>query len=98
MLFHAEVDQFVVLDDAVVVVVIPEYIFDEVVDFTLVLVEDLNQKLFDLCLLKTVVTIGIKFDHLYVHHFSHLESPIVRCEFETLMLGYFQVFSLRRLS
>lgn len=40
VLFHAEVDEFVILDDTVVVVVVPEHVFYEIVYLWLCLLQD----------------------------------------------------------
>lgn len=89
MLFHAEVDEFVILYDAVVVVVVPEHVFYKIVYFWLCLLQDGLQELPDFLLLELFVVIGIEGDHLHVDHFSHLEGQDVGGKLESLLFDGF---------
>lgn len=93
MLLHTEVDELIILDDAIVIVVIPtleaslpEDIFDKVMNFLFILVQDLHQKLSYLLLLKLLIVVLIEFDQLDVDYLSHLQSQLVRRELEFLAL------------
>lgn len=102
MLLHAEVYQLVVLNNAVVIVVIPmldstipEDIFDEIMNFLLILVQDLDQKLSNLFLLKLLIVIFVELDQLDVDYFSHLQSQLIRRELEFLALHSFLLQSYK---
>lgn len=84
VLFHAEVDQLVVLDDSVVVIVVPKNVFYEVMHFRVVLMQHLHQESPDLLLLELEVLVRVECDQLLVHHLSHGEGQVVVQELETL--------------
>lgn len=84
VLFHAEVDQLVVLDDSVVVIVVPKNVFYEVMHFRVVLMQYLHQESLDLFLLELEVLVRVECDQLLVHHLSHREGQVVVQELETL--------------
>ena len=66
MLLHTKIHKFIVLDDSIVIDIVPEHVFDEVMDLCFHLVEDANQKLSDLGLLELHVAIRIELDDLFV--------------------------------
>ena len=87
VLLHAEVDQLVVLDLAIVIVVVPENVFDEVEHLRAILVEDLFQKVLYFLLLELLVPVVVEFNHLQVSRLSHLERQLVRGELEPVLLA-----------
>lgn len=102
MLLHAEVYQLIVLNNAVVIVVIPmldstvpEDIFDEIMNFLLILMQDLHQKLSNLFLLKLLIVVFIELDQLDVDYFSYLQSQLIRRELEFLALHRFLLQSYK---
>jgi len=74
MLFHAKIYKVVVLYLSIIVFVVPEYIFDEVLNFMWVLVHDCDQKITNLIFLELLIFIFIELDELDVHQLSHLEG------------------------
>lgn len=86
VLLHAKVDQLIILDDSIVIHIIPEHVFDEVVDLCFHLVEDADEELSDLGLLELHVAIGIELDDLLVEDLSHSEGQLVGLELELLGL------------
>lgn len=89
MLLHAEINKLIILDDSVVIDIIPEHVFDEVMDLCLHLVQDADQKLSDLGLLKLHVAIGIKLDDLFEEDLSHGKGQLVGLELKLLGLKGF---------
>lgn len=71
MLLHTEVDQFVILDHPIIIVVIPEDIFDEVMNLCFHLMQHLYQKLPYFFLLEMLVSIGIESYDLLIDHLTH---------------------------
>lgn len=86
MLLHAEVDKFIVFDDSIIIHIIPEHVFDEVVDLCFHLVEDADEELSDLGLLELHVAIGIELDDLFIEDLSHSEGQLVGLELKLLRL------------
>lgn len=98
MLLHAKVDQLVVLDDSVVVVVVSEYVFDEIVDLIFLLIENLDQEILDLSLLKLHVGVYIKFYDLLIDDLSNDKRKLEGFELEFLLPDSFAlVYSLGKL-
>lgn len=98
MLLHAKVDQLVVLDDSVVVVVVSEYVFDEIVDLIFLLIKNLDQEILDLSLLKLHVGVYIKFYDLLIDDLSNDKRKLEGFELEFLLPDSFAlVYSLGQL-
>lgn len=74
MLLHAKIDKFIILDDPIVIDIIPEHVFDEIMDLCLHLVQDAYEKLSDLGLLELHVAIRIELDDFFVEDLSHGEG------------------------
>lgn len=84
VLFHAEVNQLVVLDASIAIVVVPEDVFDEVLHLGAILPQHLLQKVPYFILLELLVPVLVEFNQPQVHHLSHLERQFVRGKLETL--------------
>lgn len=74
MLLHAKVYKFIILDDSIVIDIISEHVFDEIMNLCFHLVEDAYQKLSDLGLLELHIAIGIELNYLFVEDLSHGEG------------------------
>jgi hypothetical protein len=77
MLLHTKIDKFIVLNFPIVIFVVPEDVFDEVLNFLRVLVHHGDQKFPNLFLLELLIFIFIKLDELDIDQLSHLEGKVV---------------------
>lgn len=74
VLLHAKIDKLIILDDPIVIDIIPEHVFDEIMDLCFHLVQDAYEKLSDLGLLELHVAIRVELDDLFVEDLSHGEG------------------------
>lgn len=74
MLFHAEVHQFIIFDDSIIVVVIPKNILYEVMYLILILLKHTYQKISDLVLVEAKIKIYIELDYALINYISHCEG------------------------
>lgn len=86
VLLDTEVHQFIIVDPAVVVEVVPKNVFDEVMNFCLILMEDGDQEVPDLILLELLVLVAIELDEAQVDHLPHLEGQLLGGELEAVVL------------
>jgi hypothetical protein len=71
MLFHTKVDQFVILDDSIIVVVISKDVFNKIVDLIFFLIKNIDQELLDLTLLKLHIGVYIEFYDFLIDYLSN---------------------------
>lgn len=87
VLLHTEVDQFVILDLSIVIVVVSENVFDEIIHLRSTLVQHLFQKLLYFLLLKLLIPVLVEFNHLQVGRLSHLKCQLMRGKLEPVLLA-----------
>ena len=86
MLLHAKIDQLIILNDSIVVVVVPKDVFDKIVYLCLILLQDLYKEVSYLLRLEVQISIHIKLDNLAVNHLSDRKGQFLRLELEFLLL------------
>lgn len=87
MLLHAEIDQLVILNFTIVILVVPEDVFDEIMDFVRVLVHDCYQKFTYFVFLKLLVAVFVELNALDIDQLSHLEGQVVRRKLEFVVFS-----------
>lgn len=84
MLFHAKIDQLVILDDSIVVGVVSKNVFYKIVDLLRVFMQHVREERFYLLLLELLVSVLVEIYQLQVNHLTHAEGQVVVGELEAL--------------
>lgn len=86
MLFHAKVYKFIIRYDSVIIRVISEHVFYEIVNLPFLFEQDVDEEITNLSLLKLHVSIFIELDDFFIKDFSDSKCQLIGLEVKFVLL------------